>query len=293
MPPRASARLARRSAIEPAVAVEQRRVPRLGPSTRASSGARPRPSRPRARSRRPRRPSARPGSSSAGRRRRAGARASPRSTRKRAVSWLSRIVHEWRTPTTGRRRGTRASSRRSASPGSRGTPTGSSDEAVRGIGRELVAAQPGPDGAREAGVVHRAVPAADAEVGAGVVRRARRRRARRAGSAIAASRTPRATSGEDVDRAERPVMFATSMRQPSSVERRLEPAAHHRGAAPRTCARGAPRAGSRASGATARRPSTRSRAGARRRSRRTPRSGSSPLARGDEPLVARRRRGSS
>ena len=81
--------------------LEQRRCPTSRAETTASSGAHPRPTRPRGRARPRRRPSAPRASSSAGRRRRRGGHVSRRSTLKRAVSWLSRIVHEWRTHDQG------------------------------------------------------------------------------------------------------------------------------------------------------------------------------------------------
>ena len=134
----ASARLPRRSATSSRYPSSSGRVPRVGASTRASSAARPRPTRPRDRSRRRRTPSARPASSSAGRRRRAAARASPRSTRKRAVSWLSRIAHEW---SDGRPRDARAERAHRRRDGRlTGKPRDAdreSDEAARGIRRKV------------------------------------------------------------------------------------------------------------------------------------------------------------
>ena len=82
-------------------------------------------------------------------------------------------------------------------------------------GRRVGIAQPGPDRPGEAGVVHGAVPAVAVQVASrrrGCARRSRRRRPR---SASAVRRTARATSWLMSRVPRRPVMLATSTRQPS------------------------------------------------------------------------------
>ena len=148
-------------------ALEERLVPALAPRHRAARVLAP--LRPRARARRRRTPSARPGSvicRPTPTRCRSGV---PAIVRKRAVSWLSSRFHELSTASHG----TPARKRRSAS-------TAASPRQLRDAGRDapelllllglgVVAQEPRPERAQEAGVVHDAVPAAHAEVGPEVV----------------------------------------------------------------------------------------------------------------------------
>ena len=149
--------------------LEERRVPASSDAPRASCGARPRPTRPRARARRRRRPSARPAASSAGRRRRGGARAVPAIVRKRAVSWLSSRFHEWSTDSHGTPARNARIAATDGSPSRLRHADRDAPELLLLLGVGVVAQQPRPERAQEARVVHDAVPAARAEVGAEVV----------------------------------------------------------------------------------------------------------------------------
>ena len=172
------------------------------------------------------------------------------------------------------------------SPGRRRNADREPEEAVRRLGRQGLAAKPRPHRAREARVVHRAVPArrhADRRVRRA---RARRRREHPIVDRCCCARTPRATSSRWSVAPRRPVMFATSMRQPSrsyggSSQRRTTEVDR------RTCARAALRIRSRASAARARRTSTRSRARSALVEVEEPALGLVPLLGGDEPVVPR------
>ena len=133
--------------------------------------------------------------------------------------------------------------------------------------RQLVPSQPRPHRAREAGVVHRAVPATAAEISASSRARAPPRRGRRT-APPSARLTPRATSGRDV--AGRVGRSCSRRRYASRRGRRAAQASGARPMTnPGTSARVAPRFPSRASGGTARQTSRRTRARRSRRRRRT------------------------
>ena len=140
----------------------------LGRST-ASCAARPRPRRLRARARRRRTASARRASSSAARCRRGAARRVPAIVRKRAVSWLSSRFHEWRTASHGTPARNRRIAATDGSPSRLGTPTGMPQNCSCCSGSGSSRSSHVQSGRRKPGVVHDAVPAARAEVGAEVV----------------------------------------------------------------------------------------------------------------------------
>ena len=139
----------------------------------------------------------------------------PATVRNRAVSWLSRIAHEWSTPDQG----TPARKRRIVStravPGKRGMGTGRP--------RNSVASSPGRSSPRSHVHTGRVKPAY-----AIVPCHAAARRSARAScacsatttasgrAATAVATTPSATSAFRSRSCRRPVMFATSIRQPSS-----------------------------------------------------------------------------
>ena len=143
------------------------------------------------------------------------------------MSWLSSSVHEWSTDCQG----TPARNARIVADGGVAVeprqPDRHAPERRLQLVRQLVAAQPRPDGAQEAGVVHRPVPAAAARGRPGSRGRARRSAGRRA--VRATPRTSRATSASRSAPRSRPVMFATSIRQPSrpGVEPAPRPTARH------------------------------------------------------------------
>ncbi len=156
-------------------------------------------------------------SSSAVRRRRAGARAIRRRCGTARCRGCRGSPTSGARRTRGRRRGSGASSRRRAVPGKRGIGDREAQELRRELARKVVAAKPGPDRARET----RRTPSSRAtrppEGRRGRRARARRRRLHPAERRRAVATTPSATSAFRSRSCRRPVMFATSIRQPSSA----------------------------------------------------------------------------
>ena len=156
-------RLERRSAIRRRYSSSSTRSQVSGRPT-ASSAAHPLPTCPRARARRLRTASALPECSSAGRGRRHAEPSSRRPCRSAPCRGCRSSIHEWSTAgqaTPGAERAHRLDGLAAVEP-----RRGRVEERVV---TEGVRAQPPPDRAEEAGVVHDAVPATAAQVAAGVV----------------------------------------------------------------------------------------------------------------------------